>query len=347
MYRFKIDGMDALIDDRIVYEENTPKKDIKDTMEIGSSFASNVIIDTTCDSDDLFVGCTGNHIYKYKHNDEKELWEGNGMMGIATTYDNVEIATERDSICMANNELYATGYSLNNKHGMVFKYTGTDDKWDLLKLKKDDRSVVKFNKASRINMAISKNGTTMVLSYPEYLFDTGIVEVYEKTNDTWVLVHSIKNTFGDSEFGKSVAVDAQGDTIVIGSINDESIGKFSTYQKQHSHWSLTHETFNKHMDKTCSFANNMAITHEGNLLAVSAHSAFNYSGLVMFYKRDGIWDDWKECGYVLNTDTRVKSFGRSLAFNQYNILAVGFINKANEEKNTNMTGGLYTFYIYV
>ena len=202
--------------------------------------------------------------------------------------------------------------------------------------------------------------------------DSGAVYVFTRTDSTWAQQAYVKasNTGADDNFGRSVALSADGNTLAVGAANEDSnatginvpggqtnnsaFDSGAVYVLTRSGASWTQQAYVKASNTGSSdgFGFSVALSADGNTLAVAAfleasnatgvngdqnnNSASN-SGAVYVFTRSGA--SWTQQAYVKASNTEAGDvFGQSVALSaDGNTLAVG---AANEDSNaTGVNGG--------
>lgn len=240
------------------------------------------------------------------------------------------------------------------------------------------------------SISLSEDGLTLAVGSPEEggsgtgvnppidnnLGDSGAVYVYTRATiaDVWEFQAYIKasNTGFDDEFGTSVALSDDGNTLAVGAINEDSAdtgvnaddftafnsdnsGAAYVYTRSGATWSFNAYIKASNTGGSDLFGNSVTLSGDGNTLAVGAVGESNNgtginppdtssfgggeSGAVYVYTRSGA--TWVFDVYIKasNSDASIM-FGTSVALNtDGTTLAVG----ANGDGNIDVGGAAYTF----
>lgn len=240
-------------------------------------------------------------------------------------------------------------------------------------------------------IAISSDGTTMAVGAPSEdgnrtglngdeitnsSTDSGAVYIYGRRGNEWVKQTYIKsiNNQASAYFGASVALSSDGNTIAIGAPyengpnNKTNCGAVHVFTRTNGKWVFQDELYASNKDALDYFGEHIALSGDGNTLAVGAvgesssgtgvhtgitaeqsSNSASMSGAVYIYTRTA--DTWSEPVYVkpLVTDAG-DLFGSSISISSDgNYLAVGAIgessglasNQANN--NSSKSGAVYVF----
>jgi len=169
------------------------------------------------------------------------------------------------------------------------------------------------------SVAVSADGNTVVVGAPGDASNTGAAFVYVRTGNTWVQQGSKlagAGYVGASRQGTSVAVSADGNTVAVGGPQDNSgKGAVWVYTRNGSAWTLQG---NKLVGLAPVGASQqgtaLALSNDGNRLAVGAVGDDSYAGAVWLFER--VDNTWCQLGDKLTNivDAVGKSrFGASVA----------------------------------
>ena len=170
------------------------------------------------------------------------------------------------------------------------------------------------------SVAISADGNTVVVGAPGDGSNTGAAFVYVRTGNTWVQQGSKlagAGFVGASRQGAAVAISADGNTIAVGGPQDNSgKGAVWVYTRTAAVWTLQGSKL-VGLDQAGASQQGvaLALSNDGNRLAVGAVGDDNYAGAVWLFARfDG---EWYQLGNkITNTADAVgkSRFGASVAF---------------------------------
>ncbi len=206
--------------------------------------------------------------------------------------------------------------------------------------------------------------------------DTGAVYVFSRSGSSWSQQAYIKasNTDADDWFGWSVALSADGNTLAVGAIFEDSnatsvnpvggqtdnsannAGAVYVFTRSGSSWSQQAYIKASNTDEGDQFGYSVALSADGNTLAVGAwqedsnatgvnpvggqadNRAFD-AGAVYVFTRSG--SSWSQQVYIKASNTdKYDYFSRSVALSaDGNTLAVGAIGEASNATDVNPVGG--------
>jgi hypothetical protein len=203
-------------------------------------------------------------------------------------------------------------------------------------------------------------------SYNDLLTDAGAVYVFTRSGSTWsqqAYVKASNPTAGD-EFGRSVSVSADGNTLAVGAINEDGssagvngtqndlltdTGAVYVFTRSGATWSQ--QAYVKASNPTAGdwFGHSVSVSSDGNILAVGAHyedgssAGINGSdndssgavGAVYVFTRSGA--TWSQQAYVkASNPTAGDWFGYSVSVSaDGNTLAVGAPNESGSSAGIN------------
>ena len=203
--------------------------------------------------------------------------------------------------------------------------------------------------------------------------DTGAVYVFTRSSDTWSQQAYIKasNSGKDDEFGASVSLSADGNSLVVGAIYEDSnstgvngvennssandSGAVYFFTRSGSTWSQKAYIKASNSGVGDEFGTSLSLSGDGNSLAVAAQfedsnatgvsgdapaqdkddSKHDNSGAVYFFTRSG--DIWQQQSYIKASNTGENDrFGWSLSISgDGNSLAVGARSESSDAKGVN------------
>ena len=176
------------------------------------------------------------------------------------------------------------------------------------------------------SVAMNADGNTVVIGAPYADSNKGKVEIYKWDGSTWDTIGtSLNGTSAGDQFGYSVAMSADGNTVVIGAIGVNSdAGQVEVYKWDGSTW----DTIGDSIDGTSAgdkFGWSVAMSADGNTVAIGApyydDTPNGNEGQVIVYKWDG--SDWDTIGDSIN-GTIADFFGRSVTMSvDGNTVAIG------------------------
>jgi hypothetical protein len=183
-------------------------------------------------------------------------------------------------------------------------------------------------------VVISGDGKTMAISAPSQGSDAGAVYIYVKTSSsTWTQKTIITSSVTSVNFGNYTAISYDGNTLAIGSYgNNGFVGSVSVYVRTGTTWTTSPPQFVQSGYSTFSwFGFAVALSSDGNTMAVGSPFENNYYGAVRVYGRSGTsWTHSKDTSgndvvFTVNNDANL---GRNISLSSDgNTLAVGSFNE--------------------
>lgn len=188
----------------------------------------------------------------------------------------------------------------------------------------------------------------------------GAVYVFERDGGEWSQQAYVKasNTGEDDEFGESVALSADGNTLAVGARGEAlDAGAVYVFARDGATWS--HEAYVKasNAGEQDNFGWMVALSDDGETMAVGAHledsqdNAATDAGAVYVFRREG--GSWSEQAYVKASNTGAgDQFGYSVALSSDGeILAVGAIHErssavgidGDQSPDLEQRGAIYVF----
>lgn len=184
--------------------------------------------------------------------------------------------------------------------------------------------------------------------------NSGAVYIFARHDNDWSQQAYVKasNTDRGDEFGGSVALAADGQTLAVGALgessnatgvngdaNDNSADKAGAvyiFARHGNDWSQQAYVKASNTESSDAFGGNVALAADGNTLAVGAEREALNAGAVYTFIRNGT--RWTQQAYVKASNTSPSDyFGRSVALsNDGNTLAVGAIG---EDSNSTVIDG--------
>ncbi|AYV81731.1 MAG: T9SS C-terminal target domain-containing protein [Harvfovirus sp.] len=180
-----------------------------------------------------------------------------------------------------------------------------------------------------ISVAISQNATIIAVGGQLDDNSNGAVWMFERSGDVWL--QNGAKLIGSNGFrsfqGKSVALSADGNTLVEGGIDDEnSRGAVWTFQKKGSEWRQQGgKLFSVDAVGGSEQGYSVSLDYSGNVLAVGAPGLRNV-GSVFIYERDNCKLEWNLVGNKIigKNSLRYARLGQDVSLSSDgSLLAVG------------------------
>ncbi len=226
------------------------------------------------------------------------------------------------------------------------------------------------------SVALSADGTTLAIgartedskstgingdASDRSLDAAGAVYVFLRSGNTWVQQAYVKasNTDSFDEFGFTVALSADGNTLAVGAIGEKSnantingdqgdnsfgaAGAVYVFHRSAGAWTQQAYVKASNTDSNDQFGRSVALSGDGNTLAVgainedgtaldAAANTFDDTGAVYVFARDTLTNVWSQKAYVKASNAGLSDqFGYSVALSSDGkTLAVGAINEGGD-----------------
>ena len=235
-----------------------------------------------------------------------------------------------------------------NNAGAVYVFTRTDDAWK-------QQAYVKAPNAGGdlfgTSVALSKDGTTLAVgAIGEGSSAEGAVYVFTRTDDAWEQEDYVNSGQGD-EFGRSVALSEDGNTLAVGARGEgESAGAVYVFARTDEEWEQEAYVKASNAGKGDFFGASVALGGKGATLAVGAigeestatgingnqddNSAYDVGAVYIFARID---EKWEQEAYIKASNAgKGDSFGASVALSgEGTTLAVGVQDEDSHATGTN------------
>lgn len=191
------------------------------------------------------------------------------------------------------------------------------------------------------SITLSGNGDTMAVGAPyedsategidggqadNTASEAGAVYVFTHGNGIWSQQAYVKslNTEANANFGTSVSLSGDGDTLAVGANGEaSSAGAVYVYTRSGGIWSPQADVKALNSAVNDSFGTSVSLSRDGNTLAVGANGVAGSAGAVYVFTRSG--GVWTQQGYFQASNAEAADdFGTSVALSgDGHILAVG------------------------
>jgi hypothetical protein len=204
------------------------------------------------------------------------------------------------------------------------------------------------------SVAISNDGNYAIVgAWKEAAMgtDAGAAYIFVRSGSTWTQQQKLVGADGASGlFGISVAIDLNGDTVIVGCPGaDSSRGAAYVFTRSGSTWTqqqrLTHfiSGYNVNAQANDQFGWSVSISHSGTRAVIGARyqdvSFANDGSAFIFYLSSGTWSpEWR----LSNTDRQAQDeFGYSVAIDGNGSYAI--VGAIREDTNGDAAGAVYIF----
>jgi hypothetical protein len=230
--------------------------------------------------------------------------------GVASGYFGNSVSVSQDGNTLAIGSIGESNYA-----GAVYVYTRSGTTWNFQQTLTGDGGNFGYS------VSLSFDGNTLSVGSPAES-STGSVRVYKRTvgGTTWNFQQSLTNGIIESQFGNSVSLSSDGNTLAIGSVaENDGNGAVRIYTRSGTTWN-----FQQTLSTGVAYGNfgwSTYLSYDGNTLAVGSQNESSNAGAVRVYTRSvTTWSLQK----TLTTDVAGDSFGYSISLSSDgNILAVG------------------------
>lgn len=205
--------------------------------------------------------------------------------------------------------------------------------------------------------ALSDNGSVALLGAPGYDAGSGTYQgaayLYSRSGSTWSYVDQLLASDGASDdwFGRSVALDGDGDWALVGASmavvgsNDEQ-GAAYLFLFNNVEWTLSNKFSAAEGEAYDHFGVSVSLSDDANTVMIGAYqanlSSQANSGAVYLRRKVGV--TWQTPSYLCPEPSVGAQFGVSVALSDDGVIALGGANLRNEFGNTDMgAGSIYQF----
>ncbi len=249
------------------------------------------------------------------------------------------------SISSDGNTAIVGAYGDDSFRGSAYIYTRSGSTWtQQTKLVASDGAT---GDRFGYSVAISSDGNTAIVGAyfdDENGTNAGSAYVYTRSGSTWAQQSKLlaSDGAGNDQFGYSVAISSDGNTAIVGAVNDDSSrGSAYIYTRSGSTWTQQSKLLASDGAGSDSFGYSVSISSDGNTAIVGAPYDDSYRGSAYIYTRTG--STWTEQSKLVASDGAGNDrFGISVAISgDGNTAIVGAY--LDDDKGTN-AGSAYIFY---
>lgn len=177
--------------------------------------------------------------------------------------------------------------------------------------------------------------------------DSEPVEVLDSMADA---VGKFTSAEPSQQFGCDVALSADGDTLAVGALQEDTFGAVHVFTRMTDGWSLQERLVPSHFSAMNNFGVSVALAADGRRLAVGANGEDDYAGAVYVFERvSGKWSLMRRL--FASNHAPATAFGRSVALSgDGTVLAVGSDGEASgdaENEDDTSAIGAGAAYVFV
>ncbi len=187
--------------------------------------------------------------------------------------------------------------------GAIHVYRHSNSAWEETKI---TVSVGSENQAFGHSVAVSEDGNTVVVGSPRYkegVFTIGAVYIYQNSASGWEETKLIASDEDVREFGMSVSISADGNTVVVGPAAKD----IYFFERSDSSWQ---EKKIRASDGVECLGHRIAISADGNTVVASNNSK---ETMYIFEKKEGLFGEPKEFTTFDPDDVGVRDFEHSVS----------------------------------
>lgn len=264
--------------------------DIKDFFghDVSISANGNTIISGARGNDDL--GNNSGSIYIY--NKFQSTWAEEKLLasdGEANDYFGISVSTSNDGSIIV-----ATASGANEGTGSVYVFKWESDSWNEIKIVASDGAL---GDTFGRDASISSDGGTIIVGSPNDNvngYHSGSIYIYKWNGTIWDETKIVPSDgSADKNFGTTVSISADGDSLVAGHFNSSTnneISSFYLYKWDGLDW-IENKFMHSSSETNDMFGNSLSISADGNTIISGASGSGDYGSYYM-YKWNGI--SWTE-----------------------------------------------------
>ncbi|MCP4791140.1 MAG: hypothetical protein GY881_12980, partial [Gammaproteobacteria bacterium] len=217
--------------------------------------------------------------------------------------------------------------------GAVYVYRRSGTSWAEVAILRSNQTTYHAN-----DMTMSADGTRIIMLAPTYayVFDVPVVGSEPDWDGAW-----LKTTYphGSSENLNTLAISADGNTIVVGERVYNSTGRIRIHQLVNGNWTFQQQ-FSGDLAGS-DFGAVMDISENGNVIAVGAYDRDNSRGHAYIYRHNGTSWVNEQAFRNANSDTS-DNYGYSISLSDNgNRLAVGAFGEDGPTNNVSAQGAVF------
>jgi hypothetical protein len=183
------------------------------------------------------------------------------------------------------------GSRFNNNSGAVFIYTGQNNVWV-----ESQKLSGNYNSAFGESFYVNKNGNYILVGAPNNLNNSGTVDLYQKTGNSWQKTYSFS---GNTNFlGKCLFINESGDFIFMSENNNS--GTIYNYVRYNNQWYKNLTIKNPEPNKGLFFGNNFTVNNNYTQLLIGTPNFTYNQGAAYVYSYP--WNNYQEYFAVNDID---------------------------------------------
>ncbi|MCK0114797.1 T9SS type A sorting domain-containing protein [Gelidibacter sp. F63206] len=270
----------------------------------------------------------GNRVLIYTLNGSNWAQKGSTIISSTRGGESVSLSADGNIVCIGANQSGSNGS--NSGLAQVYQYIGSN--WQQMGSNILGENIGDF---FGYKVKISSDGNTFAASSPFADFngvsDAGRVRIYTYNGTNWILKGNAINPPANRSLGRTLDMDASGNTLIISGANltSSGAGVISVYAFNGTDWVQKGQEILGVANE--GIGREVAISADGNIIAYSALNT-SKTGQVKVFTYNGA--QWTQLGSDMDGENSNDSFGSSLSMSANGtILAIG----AN---GVNVQGGL-------
>ncbi|NVK71452.1 MAG: hypothetical protein HWE31_22695, partial [Vibrio campbellii] len=217
--------------------------------------------------------------------------------------------------------------------GAVYVYRRSGTSWAEVAILRSNQTTYHAN-----DMAMSADGTRIIMLAPTdaYVFDVPVVGIEPDWDGTW-----LKTTYfhGGTENVSTLAISADGNTIVVGEERANSRGRIRIHQLVNGNWTFQQQFYGPSTGS--DFGAAVDISENGNVIAVGAYDIDGSRGSAYIYRHNGTSWVYETAFRNVNSSTS-DYYGYSISLSDNgNRLAVGAYGEDGPTNNVNGQGAVF------
>lgn len=242
------------------------------------------------------------------------------------------------AISLDGNTIAVSAHGSNQSQGGAYIYRWVSPTWT-----KETTLTTSGELNLGLNMILAQDGNTVILANASSNNSRGTVLAYKYYNNNWGSTKFVENTNApNNRYGLGVAISSNADILAIGSPgSNQNQGAVYVYRWGSPTWSSPTQLFIQ--ESGTSFGNPIAMSGDGNRLAIGAITSNQNQGSVFIYQWNGT--NWIQQKKLIASDGRsLDNYGQSLTMSlDGNSIVVSSPSKYIYQNSNQGTSYLYTW----